>query len=140
VEASGEAAAVARENARALAPGRVRVFEGDLFGALPERVRYGAVVANPPYVPEQDRGRLAPEITDHEPHQALFAGEAGLAVIRRIVADAAGWLLPGGFAGVEIDPPLAAKVCDLFGNAGFTKVRVVKDLSGLDRHVVARGS
>src|SRR5256714_6109690 len=62
VATSPEAAAAARENAEALAPGRVRVFAGDLFAALPEQVRYEAVVANPPYVPEKDRARLAPEI------------------------------------------------------------------------------
>jgi release factor glutamine methyltransferase len=137
VEASAEAAAAARHNAEALAPGRVRVFEGDLFGALPERVRYDAVVANPPYVPEKDRARLAPEILAHEPHQALFADEGGLAVIRRIVAGAGDWLAPKGFFGVEIDPPLAARVRDLCAGAGFTGVRIVKDLAGLDRHVVA---
>ena len=137
VERSPEAAAAARENAEALAPGRVRVFEGDLFAALPDRERYQAVVANPPYVPEHERARLAPEIVEHEPAEALFAQEGGLAVIRRIVAGAGDWLVPGGFFGVEIDPPLAAKVCDLCTQAGFTAVRAVKDLAGLDRHVVA---
>jgi release factor glutamine methyltransferase len=138
VEMSPEAAAAARENAQALAPGRVRVFEGDLFAALPERVPYHAVVANPPYVPERDRARLAPEIVAHEPAEALFAGREGLEVIGRIVAGAGDWLAPGGFFGVEIDPPLAAKVCDLCTRAGFTAVRAVKDLGSLDRHVVAR--
>jgi len=137
VERSPEAAAAARENAEALAPGRVRVFEGDLFAALPDRERYQAVVANPPYVPEHERARLAPEIVEHEPAEALFAQEGGLAVIRRIVAGAGDRLVPGGFFGVEIDPPLAAKVCDLCTQAGFTAVRAVKDLAGLDRHVVA---
>ena len=136
VETSPEAAATARENAEALAPGRVRVFAGDLFAALPEQVRYEAVVANPPYVPEKDRARLAPEILAHEPHQALFAEEGGLAVIRRIVAGAGDWLVPGGFLGVEIDPSLVPQVRDLCARAGFTNVRIVKDLAGLDRHVV----
>jgi release factor glutamine methyltransferase len=136
VEASAEAAAAARENAEALAPGRVRVFEGDLFAALPERSRYDAVVANPPYVAEAARSRLAPEITLHEPPQALFAAEGGLAVIRRIVAEAESWLAPGGFFGVEIDPALSASVTDLLSRAGLRKVRVVKDLAGLDRHVL----
>jgi release factor glutamine methyltransferase len=138
VEKSPEAAAAARENAAALAPGRVRVFEGDLFAALPERALYHAVLANPPYVPEQDRARLAPEVAAHEPPESLFAGDRGLAVIRRIVADAGSWLSPGGFLGIEIDPPLAAKVCDLFSQAGFAGVRAAKDLADLDRHVVAR--
>lgn len=138
VEVSPAAAAAARENGAALARGRVRVFEGDLFAALPERARYQAVVANPPYVSQQDRARLAPEIVSHEPSLALFAGEDGLAVIRRIVSEAGAWLTPGGLLAVEIDPPLASEVCDLFGQAGFAQVRVVKDLAGLDRHVAGR--
>jgi release factor glutamine methyltransferase len=138
VERSPEAAAAARENAQALAPGRVRVFEGDLFAALPEKAAYDAVVANPPYVPEKDRARLSPEIVAHEPPEALFAGDGGLAVIRGIVADAGPWLVPGGFFGIEIDPALAAQVCDLCARAGLARVRTVKDLAGLGRHVVAR--
>lgn len=138
VEKSTEAAVAAHENAQALAPGRVRVFEGDLFAPLPERVLYDAVLANPPYVPESDRARLAPEIVAHEPADALFAAEGGLEVIRRIVAGAIPWLAPGGFFGIEIDPALAAQVCDLCTQAGLTGIRVVKDLAGFDRHVVAR--
>ncbi|HWE25376.1 MAG TPA: peptide chain release factor N(5)-glutamine methyltransferase, partial [Myxococcales bacterium] len=136
VEASPDAAAVARENAEALAPGRFRVFEGDLFAALPRPTRYDAVVANPPYVAEGERERLAPEIVAHEPPQALFASDGGLAVIRRIVSDAAAWLVPGGFLGMEIDPSLSATVRELCTQAGFRNVRVVKDLAGLDRHVL----
>jgi release factor glutamine methyltransferase len=138
VDSSSTAAAAARENGEALAPGRVRVFQGDLYAALPERARYHAVVANPPYVAERDRPRLAPEIVSHEPAEALFAAEEGLAVIRRIVSGAREWLESGGLLGVEIDPPLSAQVCDLFRDAGFTQVRVVKDLAGLDRHVAGR--
>ena len=138
VELSAEAARAARENAAALVPGRARVFEGDLFAALPSQVRYHAVVANPPYVPAQDAARLAPEILQHEPGEALFAADGGLAVLRRIVAGAGGWLEPDGFFGAEIDPVQAAQVRELCQAAGLAQVRVVKDLAGLDRHVVGR--
>jgi release factor glutamine methyltransferase len=136
VELSAEAAAVARENAQALAPGRTRVFEGDLFAALPEPARYDAVVANPPYVAEGDRERLAPEIVAHEPHQALFAGEVGRAVIERIVGEAGRWLAPTGLLALEIDPPLSAHVREQLTESGFCRVRVAKDLAGHDRHVL----
>ena len=137
VELTPEAAACARENGEALAPGRVNVFAGDLFSALPERTRYDAVVANPPYVPAADERRLAPEISAHEPRTALFAGDDGLSVLRRIVASAPGWLAPGGLFATEIDPPQAPALVALCGAAGLRGVRVVKDLAGLDRHVVA---
>jgi release factor glutamine methyltransferase len=136
VELSPEAVAVARENAEMLAPGRTRVFEGDLFSALPEAARYDAVVANPPYVAETDRERLAPEIVGHEPHQALFAPDGGRGVIERIIAEAGRWLAPGGLLALEIDPALSPVVRERFTESAFSRVRVVKDLAGLDRHVL----
>jgi release factor glutamine methyltransferase len=98
------------------------------------------VVANPPYVPAADEGRLAPEIATHEPRTALYAGDDGLAVIRRIVAEAPGWLAPGGLFATEIDPPQSGAVVAMCRAAGLDGVRVVKDLAGLDRHVVARAA
>jgi release factor glutamine methyltransferase len=138
VELSEPAAEFARQNAAALAPGRVDVYVGDLFAALPERTQYEAVVANPPYVSSRDEGRLAPEIVAHEPREALYAGDDGLSTIRRIVSDARAWVVPGGAFALEIDPGHAAAVVASFRDAGFEAARIVKDLAGLDRHVVAR--
>jgi release factor glutamine methyltransferase len=138
VELSPSAAEYTARNAASLVPGRARVLVGDLFAALPERVRYDAVVTNPPYVPRGDAPRLAPEILEHEPHQALFADDEGLAVIARIIGAAREWLAPGGFFGTEIDPPQAARVLELCARAGLEGARSVKDLAGLDRHVVAK--
>jgi release factor glutamine methyltransferase len=138
VELSEPAAEVARANAAAHAPGRATVYTGDLYAALPEPVRYRAVVANPPYVPLRDEARLAPEIALHEPSLALYGGEDGLAVIRRIVAGAKGWLSAGGTLLLEIDPPEAQEVIALCGAVGLSGVRVTQDLAGHDRIVVAR--
>ena len=140
VEVSDDAAAVATRNAEKHAPGRVRVFRGDLFAALPERIRYHAIPVNPPYVPAPDRPRLAPDILEHEPHLALFGGEDGLAVIRRIVAGVAEWLAPGGLFVTEIDPSQGQAVAKLLGDAGLREVRVERDLSGADRHVAGKGA
>jgi len=134
VELSPQAAACARRNAEKHAPGRARVFEGDLFAALPGPARYDALVANPPYLASGQP--LMPDVIDHEPHLALFAGDDGLSVIRRIVEGARSWLSPGGFFATEIDPSQAAAVRELL--SGFTDVKVVRDLSGQDRHVTGR--
>ena len=138
VELSEATAEVARANALAHAPGRATVYAGDLYAALPQPMRYRAVVANPPYVPLRDKARLAPEIALHEPSLALYGGEDGLAVIRRIVAGAPGWLCAGGTLLLEIDPPEAQEVIALCGAAGLSGVRVTQDLAGHDRIVVAR--
>jgi len=123
VELSADATAVARANAEKHAPGRVRVVTGDLYAALPERVRYDAIAANPPYVPATDVARLAPDVVQHEPHLALFAGEDGLAVIRRIVAGVVGWLASGGLFVTEIDPSQGEMVAHLMRDAGLMQVR-----------------
>lgn len=140
VELSPEAAAVARRNAEKHAPGRVRVFCGDLFAAFPARIRYDAIAANPPYVPTLDGRKLASDVVDHEPHLALFAGEDGLAVIRRIAASVRDWLAPGGLFVTEIDPSQGQAVAQLFRDAGLVQVRVERDLAGLDRQVVGKGT
>jgi release factor glutamine methyltransferase len=140
VELSPEAAVFTRQNAEKLAPGRAVVLEGDLFAALPPGKRYHAVVSNPPYVPLRDKPTLARELTEHEPALALFSGEDGLQVLQRLIPAAPGWLEPGGFFAVEIDPPQAAQVVALCEAAGFKGVRVQRDLAGFDRHVTGRGS
>jgi release factor glutamine methyltransferase len=140
VELSEGAAEVARANAAAHAPGRCEVHTGDLYGPLPAEARYRAIVSNPPYVPAGDAGRLAPEIAQHEPALALFGGQDGLDVIRRIVAGAPRRLLPGGILLMEIDPPEAPAVIRLCEEAGLLSPRVQRDLAGLDRIVSASAS
>ncbi|MEU4803881.1 putative protein N(5)-glutamine methyltransferase [Actinosynnema sp. NPDC023587] len=98
-----------------------RVFEGDLFAALPDRLRgrVDVVVANAPYVPTSVIGTMPPEARDHEPLVALDGGHDGLAVQRRVVADAPGWLAPGGALLVETGERLAAGTLAAFRAAGF---------------------
>jgi len=140
VELSPEAAAVAERNAEKHAPGRVRVLRGDLFAALPERARYDVVTANPPYVPTVHGRQLAPDILEHEPHPALFPGEDGLSVIRRIAAGLPYWLRPGATFVAEIDPSQGAAVAGLLRDVGLVEVRVERDLAGLDRQVIGTGA
>src|SRR5205823_10637430 len=97
---------------------RARIVQGDLFAALPEPVRYNVIVANPPYVPLTHGRQLAPDVVDHEPHLALFAGEDGLEVVRQVIAGLQNWLAPGGFFATEIDPSPGAAVCALWSASG----------------------
>lgn len=138
VELDPAAAACARKNADKLAPGRARVHQGDLFAALPEPAIYDAIVANPPYLPAGEKPSIMPDVIDHEPHLALFAGDDGLSVIRRIVEGLAAWLKPDGFFATEIDPPQSDRVRELLRAAGFRDIKVVRDLQGQDRHVTGR--
>ena len=118
---------------------RVRLHHGDLFLALPERIRYSLIVANPPYVAETEWDSLAPEITAHEPRMALIAGDDGLSVLRRIVAGAADWLVSDGTLPCELGRGQAPTVAEwLRVDARFDRVAVHKDLAGIERVVEAR--
>ncbi|TDC94978.1 putative protein N(5)-glutamine methyltransferase [Actinomadura sp. 7K507] len=75
-----------------------QVHEGDLFEPLPDalRGRVDVLLANVPYVPADDLALMPPEARDHEPRVALDGGADGLAVLRRVTAEAPRWLVPGG--------------------------------------------
>ncbi|MER7547536.1 putative protein N(5)-glutamine methyltransferase [Spirillospora sp. NPDC127506] len=83
---------------RNIAPFGGRAYEGDLFAPLPDalRGRVDVLLANVPYVPTGDVATLPAEARDHEPRVALDGGPDGLDVLRRVTAEAAGWLAPGG--------------------------------------------
>lgn len=89
---------------RNLAPYAGAVYAGDLFEALPARLR-GAVdvlLANVPYVPTDEIRLLPPEARLYEPQVTLDGGPDGLATLRRVAAGAVEWLAPGGHLFVEM--------------------------------------
>jgi release factor glutamine methyltransferase len=92
------------------------------------------VVCNPPYVP--DGAPAPPEVADHDPPEAVFAGPDGLAVIRPVIARAAGLLRPGGWFGLEHDDSHALAVPRLL-ESRFTQIADHRDLAGRPRYVTA---
>ncbi|MFI0406868.1 putative protein N(5)-glutamine methyltransferase [Actinomadura sp. 3N508] len=74
------------------------VHEGDLFAPLPAALRGGidVLLANVPYVPAGELALMPVEARVHEPRVALDGGPDGLDVLRRVTAEAPGWLAPGG--------------------------------------------
>lgn len=75
-----------------------RVYEGDLYDPLPAglRGRVDILLANVPYVPTEEVQLLPAEARVHEARVALDGGADGLDVLRRVTAEAAAWLAPGG--------------------------------------------
>ncbi|GIX30830.1 MAG: 50S ribosomal protein L3 glutamine methyltransferase [Porticoccaceae bacterium] len=101
VDLCPDALAVAALNVERHALGdRVRLVRSDLFAAL-EGARYDLIVSNPPYVGEGELADLPPEFR-HEPRLALAGGEDGLALVRRILAEAPAHLEEGGLLVVEV--------------------------------------
>jgi release factor glutamine methyltransferase len=132
-DSSADALTVARANAARLGLDGVVFAHGDLLAGVGEA---DAVLSNPPYVAERERATLAPEITRHEPPAALFAGEDGLDVIRRLVpaAAAAGARL----LAIELGAGQAPAVAALLEQAGFGDVEARRDLARIERVVVGR--
>lgn len=137
-EISEDALDVARHNAKRHGfADRVRFLQGDLL--LPVMgEQFEIVVSNPPYVPERDRASLSVEVRDYEPAQALFAGEDGLAVYRRLIPAAFDALVPGGFIVLEIGYGQTDAVRALLVEAGFTQIEFADDLQGIPRVASAR--
>jgi ribosomal protein L3 glutamine methyltransferase len=98
---SKDALAVAKRNvAEYDLQKRVKLVQGDLFAGLGKR-RYDFILSNPPYVTTQAMRDLPPEYR-HEPESALAAGDDGLDIVRRILADAAKYLKPNGLLAIEV--------------------------------------
>ncbi len=95
------------------------------------------VTANPPYVP--DGTPVQPEVSDHDPAEAVFAGPDGLALIRPLISVAAGLLRPGGQLAIEHDDTQAESVPALLrARRVLADVQDHDDLTGRPRFVTAR--
>ena len=123
------AVACARRNVE---PAGGHVYVGDLFAALPDRLRgrVDILICNAPYVPTGDVAFLPAEARDHEPLVALDGGLDGLAVLRRAAAGAPSWLAPGGALLVETSDRQAAEMAAAMTAAGLRPVVHTDEDSG----------
>lgn len=131
-EIATEALGLARINADRLGLS-VTWLEADLLDGLPG---YDAILANPPYIPSAVLPTLAPEVARHEPAVALDGGGDGLAVVRRLVSQAAKTAAP--LLAIEVGDGQADEVDRLCSAAGFAVRERRRDLAGIDRVIVAR--
>jgi release factor glutamine methyltransferase len=115
----------------------VELVAGDMADALAELDgTLDVVVSNPPYLPLEVRDQLEPEVRDHDPEAALFAGVDALAAVRLVEAAARRLLRPGGLVIVEHgdDQGLTAPACFA---AGWSHVTDHLDLAGRPRYLTA---
>jgi release factor glutamine methyltransferase len=129
---------LARENAVRNGVGvRIRFLRGDLLTPVAAD-QFDIVVSNPPYVPTADRDSLAVEVRDFEPGLALFAGEDGLDIYRRLIPAAFAVLISGGLVALEIGCGQSDAVGSLLSGVGFGEVEFRPDLQGIPRVALAR--
>jgi release factor glutamine methyltransferase len=115
------------------------VFEGDLFDALPGRLRgrVDVIALNAPYVPTDEIRHMPPEARDFEARIALDGGRDGLDVHRRVAAEAREWLVPGGLLVIETSTEQADGTLALFTERGYD-ARVASDVDRDATAVAAR--
>ena len=138
LDISTEALAVAAANARDHnVADRIRFLQSNLLSALiHEGETYDAIVSNPPYVPTSDRDTLHPQVRNHEPPTALYAGETGLDIYRRLIPQAHNALKPTGLLALEIGHGQRADLTALL--ADWQNVSFINDLQQIPRVALAR--
>ena len=129
---SPEALKVAGKNRERLGL-EARLTESDLFDKI--EGTFDVIVSNPPYIKREEIESLMDEVRLHEPYMALDGHEDGLYFYRRIAKEAPGYLRKGGGLFLEIGWDQGESVSELLRQQGFSDVKVVKDLAGLDRVV-----
>ena len=135
LDRSAPALEVARENADRHGVS-LELARGD-FADPPRHWRADVVVSNPPYVAEAEWAALEPEVRDHEPRAALVPGPTGLEAYAQLVPAARRLLAGGGFLALELGWHSAGPVVDLVRAAGFVRTRVLPDLAGIARVLIA---
>lgn len=138
VEKSGEALGLAGENARALGLAeRVQLVSSDWFSALPAAQKFDLIIANPPYLTQQEVAAAAPEVRDHEPHSALVAAGEGCADLENILRQAPLFLNAGGLLACETGIAQHARLAELAKVRGYLRAESLRDLTGRDRYLLA---
>jgi release factor glutamine methyltransferase len=139
VDKSIEALAVAERNAKLLGAS-IKFLEQD-FLTEPIYNEFDIIVSNPPYISLAEKHTISSNVTDFEPHAALFVDEKDPIIFYRMIAQTGiKTLRSGGFVAVEINERFGNETLEIFHQTNYLNAELVKDLSGKDRFVLARKS
>jgi release factor glutamine methyltransferase len=140
LDSSPKAIAVAKENRRRLKIQNVFFHKGDFLSEKwigKQKNKFDLIVSNPPYVSLDDFGTLQPEIRLYEPRQAITDGSTGLTFYKRLAELAPRLLSKRGFLIVELGYGAHELVANIMTSAGLEVRRIVPDLAGIPRVLVA---
>lgn len=113
---------------------RLKIIKSNLFEKIPENIKFDFIVSNPPYISEEEYRTLSKEVKK-EPVEALIAGKEGIEFYEKIVSEGKEFLKDKGFFAFEIGYKQGEKVKSILEKEGF-KVKIIKDLQGLDRVII----
>jgi len=136
IDLSAPALALAEENAKSLGlEGRVQFAQSDLLTAVIGS--FDLIVANLPYVAAGDRTTLSREVL-HDPELAVFGGDTGDEIIRKLIATAPAHLPPGGLLALEIGLGQAEALSAFLAEKKFREIEKRQDYAGVTRFLLAR--
>lgn len=129
---------VARENAALLGVSeRITFLKGDLLDPVSSPV--DMILANLPYIGEEEINHLTREVRDFEPKTALLGGRTGIELIERLIDQVPSKLVRHGWLLLEVGAGQASRVCShVHRTDGLKVIRLLKDLSGIDRVLVVQ--
>lgn len=141
---SEDALVVAQKNAETHAcTAQIKFLSGDLFEPIKAidpngETQFDWIICNPPYIKKIEWDSLSPDIRDYEPQIALFAGDDGLVVIRRLIAEAPEYLAPNGKLILEIGDTQADTVRTLINaEPAYCSCELIKDYAEKERILLA---
>jgi len=135
---SGAALATASRNARNLNLHRqIEFLQGDLFE--PVDGFFDIIVANPPYIADEEYEKLPAGVKNYEPAAALLAGVEGLDFYRKIAAAAPGCLKDDAWILLETGSTQSTPIGEIFASSGqYSDISIRNDYAGLPRVIKAR--
>ena len=136
LDVSPDALRVAAHNIRRHRVTNVSLVRGDIFEDVLPGMMFELLVANPPYVSEDEFRSLQPEVRDFEPRSATTDGSDGLRFARRIADFARERLMPGGSLLMEIGYGQGEAVTGIVRDTGMVDVALLDDFAGIPRVVI----
>jgi release factor glutamine methyltransferase len=143
LDISEKALNVARQNA-AKNQVNVRFFQHDILKDEPldfpfSSLVFDCIVSNPPYITLKEKAAMSKNVLDYEPHQALFVPQENpLLFYERIAGFARNYLKESGSLYLETNSLYGRVSAKLLENEKFRSVRLLKDISGNDRIIIAK--
>ncbi|HVW99014.1 MAG TPA: peptide chain release factor N(5)-glutamine methyltransferase, partial [Candidatus Babeliaceae bacterium] len=142
IDISEQALTLCKENARRNNITNINCISSGLYQALPIQQAYDLIVANPPYISQEEFCELEPSVRLWEDPQALVAEQQGLAIIREII-DKAPLFLRNRYSipqlWIEIGYKQGPAVSTIFKDRGFSNIEILNDATSNNRVIIGYG-
>jgi release factor glutamine methyltransferase len=135
IDVSDEALALAQENSRRLGIENVVFAKSDLLDRVDGA--FDLIVANLPYIAASDRSTLSREVL-HDPEIALFGGERGDEMVRKLIEAGRSHLAPGGLLALELGIGQADHLMALMAKKNYHDIAAEADYAGVIRFLFGR--